>query len=559
MDIENQNQELRDDCTAERFSSPAGVSPFPYGVSQPSQIKPPTIIENVITTEMINQDEPKTPDRPMIVYDENDSQLRPSFDSKVTPMASVSRSSSRNIKEATSNDEIDHGNVISQTANPFKPVTATGSLRHALLHPNDPSPKSVTSDAMLFEEKVAYLTHSSQQTGKILTKNQSFFTETAKDLTPEINATELISNSLDEVVSRIYDDNSREQEQLDDADEESNNTPPELEYEKENFISTVQRRRKAFKFLGATAVLIVLLAAGLIFKSFPLFTCHHREGLCLPQLTVQLTDKSLAAKTALITVKEALKVLTYLAIDFGDSTSELDTLNSGFDTYYQDLVIDTFSVKTLYQLNFLGYCRLSAKKNFCMKSYGLDLLSVFVRDAGVQLGELTRTNVNIMGDSFAIAYELAISGFNQFTNKEDHSVEYIDYAILLQKFSKGLGFLTVSQFVVESILLFTALLLMDLKCKFVLRRLNKYKCYFIKKWVLVSMISLSFINLFTSFLICSLTFEYILKLSEVGQRAGIANVNRASGFTLIWISFTFQIFSCCLIIYLANGFRKGLF
>lgn len=563
LDIENQDQQSEDNPTDDHFLSPAAITPFPFGASQPSEIKLPTTTAELINSEMITQGDPKTPDRVLVIYDENDSQLRPSLDSKVASLSKSLRSyNSRDGREShnNSNDNEIEG-PSTPVSNPFKSMTATESLKHALLHPNHNSPKSIDSEAILFEEKVAYLTQSSQQNGNILDKNHSIVHGTTQDLAPEYITTELRSNSLDEVVSQIYDDSGDEREGVDDDDddEESIGRPQEVKDEKSNFISTVRKRREVFKYLGAMVLLIITLAAGLTFKSFPLFTCHHKDGLCLPQLTVQLTDKSLAAKTALLTVKEALKVLTYLAIDFGDSTSELDMLNNGLDTYYQDLVIDTFSVKTLYQLNFLGYCRVSAKKKFCMRSYGLDLLSVFVRDAGVQLGELTRTNVDIMGDSFAIAYELAISGFNQFTNRENHSVEYIDYAILLQKFSKGLGFLTISQFSIEIILLLIAVLLMDLKCKFVLRGLNKYKCYCIKKWGIVSMISLSFINLFTSFLTCSLTFEYILKLSEVGQSAGIANVNRASGFTLIWISFTLQILSCCLIIYLANGFRKGLF
>ncbi|CCH45752.1 Spore membrane assembly protein 2 [Wickerhamomyces ciferrii] len=316
------------------------------------------------------------------------------------------------------------------------------------------------------------------------------------------------------------------------------------------------------KYLTCSILLVVLLCVCLVLNSFPLFTCHHTNSICFPQLTIQLTDKSPAAKNALLTVREALKVITYLAIDFGDNTSELDMINTRLDSYYQNKVIDTFSVNTIFHLNYLGYCREGYRhgKNFCMRSYGLDLLSVFVRDAGVQLGELTKTNVDIMGDSFAIAYELAISGFNEFSNNEQHeSVEYINYAILLQKLSKGLGFLTVSQFSVNCALLLGSLLLVLFKNTSIGKKMKLSTTHRVRKWLAALMVSLSFINLLIGFLMCSLTFEFILRLSEIGQSVGIANVNRALGFSFIWISFVLQIFNTSFIVCLANGLRKNVY
>lgn len=417
-----------------------------------------------------------------------------------------------------------------------------------------------TAHPVFFEEEVALLKkHSIQEMASTYQSSSTHDLTARESISGRHNSFEVKASSLDEVISNLYDDDLKCDELDSEEKEMENQEPP---HSKTVSIGVFFKNKKKFMMYHLVMFYMTLsLICGLIFSSFPLFTCQHPSQVCYPQLTVQLTDKSPAAKSALVTVKEALKVLTYLAIDFGDSTSELDMINNKLDSYYQDKIIDTFSVNTIYQLNFLGYCRLGSKnrRNFCMRSYGLDLLAIFVRDAGVQLGELTRTNVDIMGDSFAIAYELAISAFNQFTNKENHSVEYIDYAILLQKFSKGLGFLTVSQFGIGSILLLLTVGLMILKYNFGLKSFNPSKNYFLKKCILISMVSLSFLNLFTGFLICSLTFEYVLRLSEVGQSVGIANVNRAYGFSFIWLTLMFQVFSCCSTVYLANGFRRRVF
>lgn len=305
-----------------------------------------------------------------------------------------------------------------------------------------------------------------------------------------------------------------------------------------------------FKFnLVIILMLLVLIILTTVLSSFPVFTCNDSNRICLPQLTIKLTDKSSAAKTALLTVREALKVLSYLAIDFGDNDNEI--INKSLDSYYENKVIDAFSVNTIYELNFLGYCRLTNKdlKYFCMKSYGFDLLSVFVRDAGVQLGELTKTNLSIMGDSFAIAYELAINGFNKLVNKEGGNNEYINWAILLEKFSKGLGFLSLTQFIFDNILiLLIILILAGIKYNF-----NKL----IKVNILIITI-IGFLNLLNSFLISSLTLEYILKLKELSESVGIADVTTGWGFVMIWISFLFHSIELIFIILIANLYRKEI-
>lgn len=331
---------------------------------------------------------------------------------------------------------------------------------------------------------------------------------------------------------------------------------PDLDQEQSEKMKRLENKEKKMKYL-ILYLLLFFSTCSVAISSFPIFTCNNSQRICIPQLTIQLTDKSPAAKTALLTVREALKVLSYLAIDFGDADNDL--LNNSLDDYYQSKVIDAFSVTTIYQLNFLGYCRLSTKKleKFCMKSYGFDLLSVFVRDAGVQLGMLTKTNLIIMGDSFAIAYELAINGFNKLVNKEGKSNEYVDWAILLQKFSKGLGLLSFSQFVFDCTLLGLSMIMIILvssKFSVTWRKVSAV----VKKSCILIMTLTGFLNIMTSFLISSLTLVYTLKLKEVASNVGIANVTAGLGFILVWVSLALHLGGTVLVILLANLYRKRI-
>ncbi|KAH3683707.1 hypothetical protein WICPIJ_005326 [Wickerhamomyces pijperi] len=309
--------------------------------------------------------------------------------------------------------------------------------------------------------------------------------------------------------------------------------------------------------------MIFILIGQAVISSLPVFTCTEATGLCVPQLTIQLVDKSPAAKAAILTVREALKVLSYLAIDFGDSTNDIDLITNRLDSYYQSKVIDTFNVNTIYQLNFLGYCRISALDSelFCMRSYGFDLIQVFVRDAGVQLAALTNTNIDIMGDSFAIAYELVITGFNELVSHSEGSEgspDYVKYAILLQKFSKGLGFMSVLSFVINLTLLLQVVTILSLYLS--RNRLASYRAAVrhFKKWLFIGMNILEFLNIVVGFLICSLTLEFFFKINDIGSTVGIAVVNTGPGYVLLWLSFFFQFITFAICVYLTNEYRKGV-
>lgn len=379
------------------------------------------------------------------------------------------------------------------------------------------------------------------------------------------NSSEVLG-SIDGVVEDVYEEN-----QKDDADDDEDSILQVKRKTSSSMINQGKRRIILMNFI----VLILFLVFYQVLVFMIIFTCNNTSFLnlrkvCLPQISVKLTDKSPLAQNTLFTVKEALKVLSYLALDLnGDNNrlNELDAINDRIETfYYKDQIIDTFSVDSIYRLNFMGFCRENHQSvlnvNFCMKGFGLDLLSVFVRDAGAQLGRLTNTNMKIMGESFAIAYELAVSGFNDFSNKNkskdnihNGNTSYINYAILLQKFSKSLGFLVLSEFFINLVMLFSVIIITIASMLLLSSFTNISK---FRNCLLIITTFFSFIGFGVNFIVASLTFEYYLKLSEISDNVGIAKVNLDYGFLVSIAAFCLQFFIVGLCVYLLNCCLKRM-
>lgn len=194
--------------------------------------------------------------------------------------------------------------------------------------------------SFLFEDKMAMLTNSQ-------------FPRNSKDwiLQDEKGEADMLknrSNSMDEVLSHIF------------QDEEQGESIKNFQLDGVEEITKGVKRKKYIISLFIFALMIFVLGSATL-DSIPILTCNGTIDVCFPQLKVQLIDKSPVAIRTLTTVKEALKVLSYLALDFGDTNSELDLINDSLDSYYQEKVIDTFSVDTTYLINPLGYCRHSKK------------------------------------------------------------------------------------------------------------------------------------------------------------------------------------------------------
>ncbi|KAH3675151.1 hypothetical protein WICMUC_002807 [Wickerhamomyces mucosus] len=416
---------------------------------------------------------------------------------------------------------------------------------------------------LLFEEKISIITDDAVRSGnkeflyshdEVLDKQDGrSATETTNDDLKELNdpafskiKLESRPNSMDELVSQIYDCEG----QLENAKTEISDK--KLLHKELNVCQNLP------KLIIPIIMLMILLSILIILTSLPIFTCVDPNGLCVPQLEIQLVDKSPAAKATFLTVKEALKVLSYLALDFGGDNRHSDLLNSSLDSYYESKIIDTFNVNTVYKLNFLGYCRQSANNVdlFCMRSYGFDLIQVFARDTGAQLGKLTNTNIDIMGDSFAIAYELVIAGMSEMDIFGEEATEYVKYAILLQKFSRSLGLLNLTNFIINVILLTNLVLILTILLSKIQKKSHKDCLQHMKRYIFIMMMSLQFIGLVIGFLICSLTLEFFVKIHKLGSSLGIAIVSAGKGYFFIWCVFALQLLSSGILIYLLNHVRK---
>lgn len=347
-----------------------------------------------------------------------------------------------------------------------------------------------------------------------------------------------VEQSLDEVVSALYDKTSSRGQ-------------------------TNKGKGKPSLWLSFVfVVMFLILATSVLLSCVPFLTCttNAPSGVCIPQVSIQLADSAPASKSVLSTVRELFKVLSYFLMDFGATTAEIDLINTQIDDYYRVNAIETFNEDTVYRLNYWGYCRLAPSdySYFCMNSYGFDLLAVLIRDAGVQLAALTGTNVEIMGDSFALTYELAISSFNKLLGVEDESdtASVLDYAILLQKFSKGIACLTALHHAFED---FQLVSFMALAIMFMMGGADSGGQT--KRWKKLSVISLltaSFLSVFTGFLVCSLTYQYVVKITDLATSAGIAMVSIDTGYTMIWTNLLADVIACIIVIYLANLFRKKM-
>lgn len=149
----------------------------------------------------------------------------------------------------------------------------------------------------------------------------------------------------------------------------------------------------------------------------PNFSCTSSIGLpiCTEQFSFSIIGTSTITRDFIASVKEFLKLVSYLAIDMGWSNSLADP-----EIYNDENLVDTFESENIYRVNYFGYC----KKNNNQRMYcvpngnaGMDVLTILVRDVGIQLGKLSSVHVNnttILGDSLVLTYQLALSSLRKF-------------------------------------------------------------------------------------------------------------------------------------------------
>lgn len=120
-------------------------------------------------------------------------------------------------------------------------------------------------------------------------------------------------------------------------------------------------------------------------------------------------------KEVIGSIKELLKLISYLAIDLGWSNDLADP-----SIYDDENLVDTFNSENIYKVNYFSYCKKNGdKRTYCVRNgnYGRDVIGILVRDVGIQLGKVSSLHTNdtqILGDSLVIAYHLALNSIRKF-------------------------------------------------------------------------------------------------------------------------------------------------
>ncbi|EHN00940.1 Sma2p [Saccharomyces cerevisiae x Saccharomyces kudriavzevii VIN7] len=186
------------------------------------------------------------------------------------------------------------------------------------------------------------------------------------------------------------------------------------------------------KRLIVWGVLLVLSLSQFLLY-LPTTTCTSSKGLrlCAPQFTITVIGGSSTANEFIASVREFLRLISYLTIDMGWSNEFTDP-----SVYEDENLVDTFQPDKIFELNYFGFCKRSNKsKIYCTsnENYGMDVLEVLVRDVGIQLGNISTTRSNEtkqFGDSLVLTYRLALTSIRDFLKHDKHSGNALSKALI---------------------------------------------------------------------------------------------------------------------------------
>ncbi|CCE91673.1 Sma2p TDEL_0D00890 [Torulaspora delbrueckii] len=168
-----------------------------------------------------------------------------------------------------------------------------------------------------------------------------------------------------------------------------------------------------FKRLIVWIILFVIALTQLLLY-IPNFSCRGSSA-CLDQFNFSIIGSSSVTQDFINSIKEFLKLLSYLAIDMGWSRDLTDS-----DIYREEKLVDTFDSENVYKVNYFGYCKKRhGERLYCVQNWGsgMDVLGILVRDIGIQLGMLSASHQNdtrLLGDSMVLTYHLALSSLRRF-------------------------------------------------------------------------------------------------------------------------------------------------
>ena len=179
-----------------------------------------------------------------------------------------------------------------------------------------------------------------------------------------------------------------------------------------------------FKHLLLWIILISLSLVQLLLY-LPNLTCNPDINLpiCTPQFSISLSGSSTVSREFLGSIREFLRLLSYLTIDMGWSNELISP-----DVYDRKNLIDTFDSGNTYDINYFGFCKTTVATDgdnnvFCSSSArsGMDIPSILVKDIGVKLGTLSTAYVNStesLGNSLLLTYHLAIASLRNLIRND---------------------------------------------------------------------------------------------------------------------------------------------
>lgn len=173
-------------------------------------------------------------------------------------------------------------------------------------------------------------------------------------------------------------------------------------------------------------------------------TCTGEDSLpyCTPQFKFELMDDSTLGQELINSAREFLRLLSYLTIDMGWTSNDIIKYNQTYgtdDIYAEEHLVNTFHKGNYFKVNYNGYCKYSKnkyitkKKCYSNENNGMDIITVLMRDIGIQLGELSSLNKNEtlkLGNSVVYTYKLATRSLFHFIRK-DHKEDNMFAKIVL--------------------------------------------------------------------------------------------------------------------------------
>lgn len=234
----------------------------------------------------------------------------------------------------------------------------------------------------------------------------------------------------------------------------------------------------------------MVLAFLIVLLQLPSVSCTNSSGprFCVPQYQLRFLDIPNQDQNLLEGVKDLLKLLSYMAVDL--NYSDRPTAVADYDDIN---LVNTFSPLNVFKINFLGFCKeqhaFSKLPTYCVNNkFGLEPISMIVRDLGVQFGIISSKNPRIMGESFVYAFKTGLNTFkdpgkngflsdgvfskfvakgitsgSQSNTAADVGIanlkEAADWLIFMQDFCQVIGLINLIEFCVCVIIVLSTLLL----------------------------------------------------------------------------------------------------